>query len=146
MWEGIYRSGVEGRVTAVKRLWVVSLVVVVVMAAMTACGGTDVVATEKDDGGSMTVKRGGALQVRLPSNPSTGYAWQVVEMPAFLSKEGDTSFEQGGPSGAVGAGGTETLRFVPTTAGAGTVKLEYRRSWETTAPAEDTFTLEVTAE
>ncbi len=130
----------------VRRFWVVPLVLVVVLAMMTACGGTDVVATEKDDGGSVTVNSGGALEIKLPSNPSTGYSWQVVDVPTFMPQEGESSFEQGGPSGAVGAGGTETLRFVPATAGTGTVKLEYRRSWETTAPAEGTFTLDVTVE
>jgi inhibitor of cysteine peptidase len=129
-----------------KRWLIAMMVAALVVVALSACAKTNAVVDDTRNGKSVAIGSGGTLEVRLQSNPSTGYAWQVVSVPGFLAQEGASAFEQGGATGVVGASGIEVLRFTSKESGTGALKLEYRRSWETTAPAEKTYTLEVTSD
>ncbi|KAF0207417.1 MAG: protease inhibitor I42 family protein [Actinomycetota bacterium] len=129
-----------------KRLCVGILIAALVVVALAACAEKNAVVDDTLNGKSAAIGSGGTLEVRLPSNPSTGYAWQVLSVPGFMTQDGPSEFKQGGAAGAVGASGIEVLRFTSKEGGSGTLKLEYRRSWETTTPAEKTYTLEVTSD
>jgi len=101
--------------------------------------------TEDDSDTAVVLQAGDQLTVRLISNASTGYQWVVVD-EGPLVQAGDPVYEQPEADNAVGAAGTQLFTFDAPEAGAGTLTLEYRRSWETTAPAEDTWTVDVTVE
>ena len=99
--------------------------------------------TEANSGGSVTLARDQRLIVRLPSNPSTGYRWSLAQQAAgVLEPDGAPTYEQG--SGGAGSGGTETWKFVPTKAGEETLRLEYRRLWETDAAPARVVSYKVT--
>jgi inhibitor of cysteine peptidase len=99
--------------------------------------------TEANSGGSVTLARDQRLIVRLPSNPSTGYRWSLAQQAAgLLEPDGAPTYEQG--SGGAGGGGTETWKFVPTKAGEETLRLEYRRLWETDAAPARVVSYKVT--
>ena len=99
---------------------------------------------ESDNGGSVTLESPEGVTVSLPSNPSTGYSWQVAETGP-LTQVGEATYTA--PDTALaGAGGVETFRFASETPGSGTLTLEYRRPWETDVPAEKTWTAKVTVE
>jgi len=88
---------------------------------------------------------GDALNVRLPSNPSTGYDWEVVRIPAFLVEVGEREFASDAKSsGMVGVGGVTIWRFHITGAGNGILGFAYRRSWET-VPAIESVEYRLTA-
>lgn len=101
--------------------------------------------TEADDGRTVTVTEGQDVIVRLPSNPTTGYAWQVTSTNRTFGYPSETTFIPDG--GGVGSGGVEQftwktkglLRLV----GVHTVVMEYRRSWENEALKTFTFTVNV---
>lgn len=118
-----------------------TLVGTVVLGACTpGLGGREI--TEADNGKTVEVAKGNDLKVVLESNPTTGYSWQVKEVNASILKQvGDPEFKP--DSSAIGAGGKETLTFNAASAGQTTLKLEYRRPWETEEPAVNTFTLTV---
>ncbi len=124
-----------------------TLVTVVMLIAFVAAGCSESRAMfgQRDDGESVRVGVGQVLEVALPSNPTTGYSWQVAEVPAFLTQSGEPVFEAREDDDVVGAGGTEILRFEVTGAGVGVLLLEYRRPWEADVPAEETFALDITA-
>jgi inhibitor of cysteine peptidase len=83
------------------------------------------------------------LIVRLPSNPSTGFRWSVVQQTTgVLEPDGAPVYEKGG--GDAGAGGTETWKFVPAKAGEETLRMEYRRLWETDVPPARAVSYKVT--
>lgn len=53
----------------------------------------EVVATEANEGATVTLKQGQALAVVLESNPSTGYQWDVAQVePPVLRPLGDPVF------------------------------------------------------
>jgi inhibitor of cysteine peptidase len=124
----------------------------VVLAGVAACSGLVVACGDDDsDGGGgdtgdvftendtqISVDAGDRFTIELPSNPTTGYSWEIGEsydeaVVTFLGEHYES-----GDSDQVGAGGTEQLRFVAGSAGSTTVVLEYVRPWEEgVAPAQE---------
>ncbi|MDH4139775.1 MAG: protease inhibitor I42 family protein [Coriobacteriia bacterium] len=120
-----------------------SLVVALLLVGC-ASGFEDVVGPDAD-GTQVDIGAGRVLRVELPSNPTTGYGWQVMDLPEQLRQVGEIEYEADPvDEEIVGAGGTEILRFEGVEAGNGTLRLEYRRAWETTATPDDTFEIDVT--
>lgn len=123
----------------------VAFAIVAALVAVPGCGAPGTVELgEKDDGRTVKVAPGKTtLVVMLPSNPSTGFSW-LVASDAGLKQIGEAEFKQEGPSGVVGAGGTETLRFEATEDAGGELTLQYARPWESRAPAKTwSVTIEV---
>jgi len=125
------------------------LVVLVVVGLGTAvlaagCNRAAVTVGPEQSGTSVTLEVGQQLKVALPSNPSTGYSWQVVSVPSCLESVGESEFESEAEEGVVGAGGTETFTFSGKESGTGSLELEYTRSWETGVEPEDAFAIDVT--
>jgi inhibitor of cysteine peptidase len=97
--------------------------------------------SEADDGRAITLRVGDTLEVNLPSNPSTGYAWQAMPSPSpILEPMGEPTFRPDG--GGVGAGGRVTLRYRAALTGVLELTLAYRRPVETQPPAR-MFTIRV---
>lgn len=102
---------------------------------------------ETCNGSSFDVMEGDRVVVRLPSNPSTGYEWQVVSTDRSFGYPAEVTFR---PSPLdVGEGGITEMVWatdgVLSLVGSHTVVLEYRRPWEGPeqyAPA-DVFTFTV---
>jgi inhibitor of cysteine peptidase len=99
---------------------------------------------ETDNGKTFTVTEGQNVVVKLPSNPSTGFKWQVASTDRTFGYPYYTRFLPNGD--AVGSGGLERMTWRTKTAmsmvGSHTVKLEYKRSWES-GPAEKTFSFTI---
>jgi inhibitor of cysteine peptidase len=103
-----------------------------------------VVLDQTDVGTEVSVEVGEQFEVRLESNPTTGYAWQVVEQPDAVTL---VSSEYEAPdTSLVGAGGVEAFVFEGASAGSGELRLEYLRSFEKPpVPAETAeFQVQVT--
>lgn len=89
-------------------------------------------------GQRVDVRVGQPFDIRLPSNPSTGYRWTLVDpVPTSVRADGVARYEAGA-SGVAGAPGVETWSFVGAMAGGGQLRFEYRRPWEpaTALPAQ----------
>jgi inhibitor of cysteine peptidase len=97
----------------------------------------------QDNGSAVELAVGQALVIRLESNPTTGYSWQVAEIDgAVLKQVGEAAFEA--QSDLLGAPGAETLRFEASGSGQATLKLVYHRPWEKDVEPLETFTVAVT--
>ena len=124
------------------------------LAVMLAGCGTakDVSVTQTDSGSSVTVPNKGTLQVSLYGNPSTGFAWVVVDDAGGILKQlGDPVVaavkpDASGSGPVVGMTERQTFQFDAAKTGTGELSMEYKRAWETTVPAAETFTLDVTVE
>jgi inhibitor of cysteine peptidase len=90
---------------------------------------------EADNGRTVNEEIGGRFCVELVENGTTGYTWSRPEFDETrLLLESDESVPA--PGGAIGAGGVRRFVFQTKAAGLATVRLAYRRPWETdTAPA-----------
>ena len=141
-----------------RALLATAIIIVIVAAVLTGCskpassdsgsgtsgkGAGVVTITKSDADKTITASPGQTLLVVLDANPSTGYTWTVASAPEFLRSEGEPAFASEGASGAVGAGGKQTLKFTVTATGKGPLNLSYVRPWETGVAPVETFKVEV---
>ncbi len=83
---------------------------------------------------SFVVAPGQAFDVRLESNPSTGYRWELrAPSDERVVRLVGSDFQRDAPGaepGVVGQVGVETWRFAATGLGRATIELVYLRPWE----------------
>ena len=113
-----------------------------VLCAPSAFAATKVV-TDADKGGTVEIRMEDALEVRLSSNPSTGYMWYLEkESTPLLKLTGQSETEATQPG--VGRPIEQIFEFAPKATGTGVLLLHYVRSWENADPNEEQFNLHVT--
>ena len=141
----VCRRGSPGR----RRARAAALVAVIFLSVLAGCGGSGGGAATQpvekgaaDDGQAVTLSQGQELRVRLEGNPTTGFTWEVQNLPAVLEAKGEPVYVSGGT--AIGSGGTYTFTFAGKQAGDGQLTLIYHRTFETGVPPEQTYTLKVT--
>lgn len=125
--------------------WLTVLFVIVLLTG--GCSANEVRLNDTQNGTQKELTRDQVLFIALESNPTTGYSWQVSEIDqAIFRQVGDAGYKSSasGNPPMVGAGGTETFRFEPVSAGNTTLKLVYRRPWEKDVPPIKTYTVQVT--
>lgn len=103
------------------------------------------VVTDADKGGTVTIRMGDELEVRLSANPSTGYAWYLQKQSTALLKLTSQSQTQAAQPG-LGRPVVQIFDFAPTSKGTGVLMLHYVRSWMNPDPNEEQFHLQVTIE
>jgi len=83
-------------------------------------------ASDADNGKTIYVARGGVIELRLASNPSTGYSWNIISNRG-LTRDGDGTYEPTPhPPQVVGSGGFSVFRFRPTRADKAEIALDLR--------------------
>ncbi|MCG2766855.1 MAG: protease inhibitor I42 family protein [Anaerolineae bacterium] len=120
---------------------IIILLAILLLAA--GCGSSKEIDLGADDNGrKVEMKAGQVLVISLESNPTTGYAWEVVNFEeGVLEQAGEPEFKA--DSKLVGAGGVQTFRFKAAEAGEIELKLLHHRSWEEDVEPLDTFTVQV---
>jgi len=89
---------------------------------------------EPDNGSDIFLVQGDAVQVRLNSNPSTGYAWTVASnAPSVLQPAGEPKFEPA-EKPKPGAAGTQAFSFRVVGGGGVFLELVYGRPSEKDTP------------
>ena len=84
------------------------------------------------DGRTLTLHVGDTLSLSLAENPIHGISLGAENKPEPEFESVTDTFESSG--GSPGAGGTHRWQWKATRTGAATIRLEYRRPWETNAP------------
>jgi len=118
-------------------------VLLVVASAVTGATTGTITVGQAANGSQRTLHRGDRLVVRLPSNPSTGYAWTVPSSTRPTLAPSGRSYVPPADNERVGAPGTAVLRFRAVVAGKTVLRLSYARAWEKGVPPARTFTLTV---
>ncbi|WP_017937659.1 protease inhibitor I42 family protein [Zestomonas thermotolerans] len=78
---------------------------------------------------------GQTLTLILPSNPTTGFRWQLHEAaPGVLGSLSPEVYSAPEDAGLVGGAGESTWRFQASAPGEGRLLLTYQRPWETDVP------------
>ncbi|HEY41250.1 MAG TPA: protease inhibitor I42 family protein [Dehalococcoidia bacterium] len=98
------------------------------------------------DGQEVVIDAGKLLVIELPSNPTTGFRWELSEpVDEDLITLVESNYEPVTESttGIAGAGGTEVWTFKALTAGNATIAMEYSRPWEGGEKAVETFEVTV---
>lgn len=69
--------------------------------------------TPEQEDAMITVSRGAIFEIRLPTNPSTGYQWRPEPWPRDLVRlQSSTYIADQAESGVTGSGGTQVFRLV----------------------------------
>lgn len=122
----------------------VLLLVGLALGALAGCGGgaEAVQLTAADSGSTVSLEPGQEIEIRLDSNQTTGFRWNLTKEPetAVLELVGSEYEEPGGD--VVGQGGTEVWTFRAVAAGSAALELGYFRTFEP-ENVEGTFTLDV---
>lgn len=83
----------------------------------------------------LVLDRGQTLILSLPSNPTTGYRWVVTDDAApQLESLGPEVYSNPKVETLIGADGQSTWRFKAATEGDATLRLAYKRPWESDSP------------
>jgi inhibitor of cysteine peptidase len=90
--------------------------------------------TDKNDGQAIKISVGQPFEVRLPSNPTTGYQWTAGALHTGPLTETHAPTFQPSTSGLLGAGGTQVFAYRGVATGTAHLSFGYARSWEHTAP------------
>ena len=120
------------------------VILVLIPSAVVARAATKVV-TDADKGSTVHLKMGDILEVRLESNPTTGYEWSVDPKSTPLLKQTDQSQSPSTEPG-VGRPIVQIFKFEPTGRGTGDLLLRYVRSWEKPSPNDQQYDLHVSIE
>jgi len=108
--------------------------------AVAACDDPDyLIVTGDDAGAAFEVSRNDTFEIRLPSNPSTGFSWTPV--PTSGIEVGAPEFVDD-VSDLVGAPGYERFEVTALQVGPIHVVFEYARSWED-VPPEQVFEIDL---
>ena len=134
---------VHQKVAVNSRLLLAGLLLVAICPA--AARAATKVVTDADNGGTVTIKMGDVLEVRLSANPSTGYMWYLQKESTTLLKTMSQTQTQPTEPG-VGRPVEQIFEYAPKATGTGVLQLHYVRSWESPKPNDEQFSLHVTIE
>ena len=97
--------------------------------------------TDPESGTNVTLRPEGKLELKLDSNPTTGYFWYVKDIDASkIDQLSDDYRADPAPEGLVGSGGHQLFIFEALATGKSTLKLSYERSPQDVA---ETLTLKI---
>ena len=94
---------------------------------------------ERSNGQTLEVAPGQTVEICLEENPTTGFRWRMAQVDPPLGTLVRDVFEPGRQ--APGQPGIHRWQFKAVTAGSGSVRFVYRRSWEDDAAAARVFTV-----
>jgi inhibitor of cysteine peptidase len=108
-----------------------------------ADGRAGVTLTGEDNASSVSVPLGEEIVIRIDSNITTGYEWEVAEVNQTVLTYLGSEYEAPDTS-LVGAGGTQVLRFEAAAPGESTIALKYWRPFEGDSSIVDEYVVTVT--
>lgn len=133
--------GMGRKVKMKKQLVLIASVLIVLIFAAGCAKNMEV--DEEMNGGSVVLEQGQTLVLKLASNPTTGYDWEIVDLNgAILEQVGEVDYKS--DSALIGSGGVNTYTFRAAGSGNTQLTLVYHRSWEKDIPPIETYELDVT--
>ncbi|MDR1529239.1 MAG: protease inhibitor I42 family protein [Burkholderiales bacterium] len=117
----------------------------VLLASLTGCASTEtrpddalissnIMLTEAQTGKEILAQVGQQIDIRLPSNRSTGYQWTQTEPMRGALRDASPLYEPTNPE-VLGSGGTDVFHFTAARPGKQALKFEYARTWVGSPPA-----------
>ena len=96
---------------------------------------------ENDSGKTVEIVVGDEVDIILPGNPTTGYAWELIPLDLNVLSRVKTAFFANNKM--MGSGGVEVITLHAVAAGKSEVKLIYHRSFEHNVAPLRTFEVTV---
>ena len=132
------------------RLYFLFVLPAVVLFSQAAFAATKTI-TDADKGGTIHLKAGDTLELRLNSNPTTGFMWYLKkESTRLLKLTGQSETKPPEPAAGqpvmVGQPVVQVFEFLAKQPGDGVLLLHYVRSWDPPSPDEQQFQIHVVVE
>ncbi|MBF0101980.1 MAG: protease inhibitor I42 family protein [Desulfobacterales bacterium] len=104
--------------------------------------------TQADNGKNYPIAQGDYLQITLPSNPTTGYAWEILSLDEAIVKRVENAYHSSctPESGMVGCGGEDVWTFQAISPGVTQLSMTYIRPFDSTIQPENNFSITVKVE
>lgn len=105
--------------------------------------------TAEQNGQTVNVAVGQRFAIELVGVPTAGYVWAPAQVPAFITRAGETSgntSQAQSQPGFTGGNHWEVTMFAATAPGTGEIVMEQRRPWETNEPPNQTFRVTIVAQ
>ena len=97
----------------------------------------DIKLYKSDTGRTQKININAIIRIKLDSNPSTGYKWEIETCDTSILEPQKQEYESISPNDRrPGMGGTSALRFKAIAAGQTLLKLIYRRPGDKAAPSK----------
>ena len=81
------------------------------------------------DKAEVSAKVGDVIKITLNENTSTGYSWQIIDLPQQVELTEEQVIDDN-PAGLVGAAHLKVFELMIKESGALKIKLNYTRAWE----------------
>ena len=81
------------------------------------------------DKAEVSAKVGDVIKITLNENTSTGYSWQIIDLPQQVELTEEQVIDDN-PAGLVGAAHLKVFEFMIKESGVAKIKLNYTRVWE----------------
>lgn len=118
---------------------------------LAGCGGgtrapSTPLTVDDDSQCPLNLSLGQMLTLNLPSNPSTGFRWNMQDGASELLKSLGPELHSQAKGELVGAEGTSSWRFIASDTGTGRLLLSYQQPWQATGEAAGLFDCRVSVE
>jgi predicted secreted protein len=132
----------------IKKATLISLLLLITLLILSGCMFSGITLTESNNGQSLNLKVNQMVQIRLESNITTGFKWN-------LSNETDTNIisltssdykQAPADKNLVGAGGYESFTFKSKSKGSTNIILTYNQPWEKGVAPLKTFKINIVVE
>jgi len=132
----------------INKIALISLAILMLVLWFSGCSAEGKTLTEKNNGDGINLKINDTIEIKLESNPTTGYSWFLsdkvdtaivsVNEPVFIESEKDKEL--------VGAGGYEIFTIKAIAEGKIDIILNYERPWEEGVEPIETFEITISVE
>jgi len=131
-----------------KKMIFISLVLLMLVLSFSSCLVTGKALTEKNNGDSFNLEINDVINIRLISNPTTGYRWVLSEKidDSIISLIDSEFIQSKKDKELVGTGGYEIFSFKAISKGKTSIILNYERPWEEEVEPLETFEITVSVD
>ncbi len=115
-----------------KKMIFISIILLMMVFSLSSCLVTDKTLTEKNNGDSLNLKINDTVEIKLESNPTTGYSWFLSDNidETIVSVTGPEFRESKKDEELIGAGGFEIFTIKAIAKSKTDIILNYQRPWE----------------
>ncbi len=132
------------------RIWFFPIALCILLSMILLCSCKNIAELTFDNKGSfIELKKGDKINIKLESNPTTGYAWVLSENTdeTIISMTNSEFIQTEKEEKLVGSGGYEIFTFQAKKNGQTEIILTYKRSWEEKELKEESlFKINITVE
>ena len=129
----------------IKKMLFITLIPLILVLSLSSCVATGKTLTEENNGDNLNLEINDVIDIKLKSNPTTGYGWILSEETddSMISLNNSEFVESEKDKELVGAGGHEIFSFKAISKGKTIIILNYERPWEEEVEPIETFEITI---